>query len=313
MPSTEPDRIAAALRHIPADDRETWVKCGMAVKSGLGEQGFDLWDEWSRTSDRYQAKAAQTVWRSFKPEGALSLGTLFYIAGEYGWGPGADASPRKALDEEERSRRLAERRAAEEERSARAAAAVEQAKSLLEGAKREPHPYLEGKGFPGRIGLVNDGKLLVPMYLGRKLVGMQLINPDGKKKFLPGQRARGAVHELGSRGISEEMYVEGYATGLSVRKALDSIHLNRMRVLVCFSAANLAKAVEDRPPRGPLGKYRMIVADNDRNGVGARYAEKTGLPWWMPPLAGYDANDWHQTAGLHDLANDLRRLRNKIR
>jgi hypothetical protein len=35
--------IESALSFIPANDREIWLKCGMAIKSELGENGFDEW------------------------------------------------------------------------------------------------------------------------------------------------------------------------------------------------------------------------------------------------------------------------------
>jgi putative DNA primase/helicase len=38
----ETENIRAALRHIPAYDREIWLRIGMAIKSELGEEGFDL-------------------------------------------------------------------------------------------------------------------------------------------------------------------------------------------------------------------------------------------------------------------------------
>uniref|UniRef100_UPI000491DF60 PriCT-2 domain-containing protein n=1 Tax=Chitinilyticum litopenaei TaxID=1121276 RepID=UPI000491DF60 len=56
--------IRAALAHIPAHDRDTWVCMAMAVKSELGEAGFNLWDDWSQSADNYQPKAARAVWKS---------------------------------------------------------------------------------------------------------------------------------------------------------------------------------------------------------------------------------------------------------
>jgi Primase C terminal 2 (PriCT-2) len=47
--------------YIPARDRNTWLRMGMAVKSQLGDGGFDLWDEWRRTADNYDLKAARTT------------------------------------------------------------------------------------------------------------------------------------------------------------------------------------------------------------------------------------------------------------
>ncbi|SFH60653.1 Toprim domain-containing protein [Nitrosospira sp. Nsp14] len=77
--------IEAALRFIPADDRNVWIRCGMAVKAELGEAGFDIWDEWSATSDKYRARETAAAWKSFKTAGEIGIGTLFYIAQQYGY------------------------------------------------------------------------------------------------------------------------------------------------------------------------------------------------------------------------------------
>src|SRR6185437_6879347 len=77
--------IRKALFFIPADDREIWISCGMAVKAELGEAGFDLWDEWCATSDSYRARDAAAVWRSFKASGGVTIGTLLHIAQQYGY------------------------------------------------------------------------------------------------------------------------------------------------------------------------------------------------------------------------------------
>ena len=80
-------RIHAALRCVPADDRDRWLRIGMAIKAALGEDGFELWDEWSRSSDRYHATDARTVWRSIRPDGGIGLGTLFFEAAKHGYLP----------------------------------------------------------------------------------------------------------------------------------------------------------------------------------------------------------------------------------
>lgn len=63
------ERIRAALAFIPSTDRETWVQIGMAVKSELGDDGFNLWDGWSRSAPSYNEKDAKSVWRSFHSNG----------------------------------------------------------------------------------------------------------------------------------------------------------------------------------------------------------------------------------------------------
>jgi putative DNA primase/helicase len=44
--------IRQALGFIPSDDRDIWIRCGMAIKAELGEAGYELWDQWSSTSDK---------------------------------------------------------------------------------------------------------------------------------------------------------------------------------------------------------------------------------------------------------------------
>jgi hypothetical protein len=90
-------RIEDALAHLPSDDRALWVRIGMAIKSGLGEDGFALWDAWSRRSDRYREPDALATWRSIQPDGGVSVGTLFYEARKCGAGLARKADqPRRA-------------------------------------------------------------------------------------------------------------------------------------------------------------------------------------------------------------------------
>jgi len=55
------DRIFSALSYIDAADRDLWLRMGMAVKSELGEPGFDTWDPWSQTAHNYDATDSKAV------------------------------------------------------------------------------------------------------------------------------------------------------------------------------------------------------------------------------------------------------------
>ncbi|MDQ3566412.1 MAG: PriCT-2 domain-containing protein [Pseudomonadota bacterium] len=57
---------------------------GVAVKSELGDEGFDTYDEWSRTADNYDPKAARTTWRSITLDGGVTIGTLYHEAQQHG-------------------------------------------------------------------------------------------------------------------------------------------------------------------------------------------------------------------------------------
>lgn len=72
-----------ALSVIPADDRDLWVKFGLAL-CPLGQGGFDLWDEWSKSSKKYDPVDLIRVWRSFTP-GQFNFESIFWLAQENGW------------------------------------------------------------------------------------------------------------------------------------------------------------------------------------------------------------------------------------
>ena len=77
-------RVANALNHINADDRDVWLECGMAIKAEFGDAGRELWDNWSRQSAKFNERDQEKVWRSFNGSG-IGLGTLFHRARQGGW------------------------------------------------------------------------------------------------------------------------------------------------------------------------------------------------------------------------------------
>jgi putative DNA primase/helicase len=56
-----------------------------AVKSELGEAGFSVWDNWSKTSDKYNFKDARDTWKSARAGGKITIGTLIGEAKRCGW------------------------------------------------------------------------------------------------------------------------------------------------------------------------------------------------------------------------------------
>ena len=175
-----------------------------------------------------------------------------------------------------------------------------QAARMIGSAALSTHPYLAAKGFPGELGFVLDGELLIPMRDHRRyeqLVGCQRITAEGGKKFVSGQRAKGAVYRLGPlRG--ERWLCEGYATGLSLHAALADLR-RHAQVIVCFSAGNLIHVAQF------VWLPTFVMADNDESRAGEEAAIKTGLPWVMPPTLGEDANDMQQRHGLRALVKTI--------
>lgn len=190
--------------------------------------------------------------------------------------------------------------------------AAERAAIILRTAKMEEHPYLEIKGFADMQGYVMGGKLLVPMrnVITGKLQGFQEIywdmpNRKYEKKMLHGMRAKNGVLIMGSKEASETWFVEGYATGLSLHKALRSVGLNAA-VVVCFSAVNMIQVADQ------IKGDRYVFADNDESKTGEKAAIETGLPWTMADEVGYDANDMHDKLGLMAVVKKVMDLRKKV-
>ena len=53
LPPETIQHLRSALLSMRADDRDLWIKCGMALKS-LGDVGRGLWLQWSLTSEKSQ-------------------------------------------------------------------------------------------------------------------------------------------------------------------------------------------------------------------------------------------------------------------
>ena len=82
------ERACAALRFIPAADRTLWRDVGFALKARFGETGWPLFDEWSRTApEHYDERENLSQWQSFKPDGGITIGTLFHHANQNGRQP----------------------------------------------------------------------------------------------------------------------------------------------------------------------------------------------------------------------------------
>lgn len=195
---------------------------------------------------------------------------------------------------------------AEAETRKRQKEATQRAVRMLNDSGLSTHPYLAAKGFPDEQGNVLhiEGKpvLLIPMRMSGSLVGVQMIDAEGGKKFLFGQRTSGATFTFDNKGMN--ILCEGYATALSVRMALKQLK-QRYTLHVCFSAGNMLKVAEGLE-RG------LVIADNDASGTGQGVAEKIGWPVWMSDEVGEDANDYHRRVGLfkftQSLTQSIRRL-----
>ena len=212
--------------------------------------------------------------------------------------------PMTPVDQAAMKKRMeAARRESAKERAQLQRKAAQKAESILRQCAYEQHAYLDSKGFPEKLGLVyhpdeKTNLLVIPMRVGSQPVGCQMIDIDGGKKFLYGQRCSGAEFVLGGHGI--EIWCEGYATALSIMSVLAALKAPGC-VHVCFSAGNMETMAK------AAGKG-FVVADNDISKTGELAAQATGLRFFLPPTLGMDFNDFHRSVGTFAASQALRKV-----
>ena len=84
--SDDLERAEAALRFVPSDNYDVWIKIGMALKTEFGERGRTAWDSWSQTSASFKDANPDKHWRSFNGSG-IGIGSLFDLAKQGGYRP----------------------------------------------------------------------------------------------------------------------------------------------------------------------------------------------------------------------------------
>jgi hypothetical protein len=85
VPEQVIEDIERALPAIDATDRETWLQVGMALHESIGgSRGYAIWEHWSRTSAKFDARDQLRVWRSFQVRGGsgVTYRSIFALANE---------------------------------------------------------------------------------------------------------------------------------------------------------------------------------------------------------------------------------------
>jgi hypothetical protein len=71
----------ARLSPARADDYHQWIAIGMSL-AGLGDVGLALWDSWSRQSSKYREGECERKWRTFRPDGGVTIRSLHAAANQ---------------------------------------------------------------------------------------------------------------------------------------------------------------------------------------------------------------------------------------
>lgn len=272
------ETIRAALSYIPAEDRDLWVRMGMAVKAELGEDGLALWDEWSQTAGNYNAADAKATWRSFK-RGGITIASLIHEAKQHGFNAAGLDRVNDALEiaryRKERAEALAKVKA---EADAKQAAAKERASALLEQAQGDPttHPYvLRKKSLPfgshARRGAWPQrgwtDALLIPIFQHDAEVwsieaipteeDRASLPPGQKTDTLSGGRKSGGIFPIGRVSEAARVLIgEGVATMAACAASTG------LPAVAALSAGNLKAAAETVLRLSPSAEL-IFVADND--------------------------------------------------
>jgi putative DNA primase/helicase len=270
MNSLSTEQVRAALSFIPPDlPRDDWARIAMALKSELGDPGFDLFDEWSKRGERYQAKATRDTWKSVRAGGAVKVGTLIHLAKSHGFQLDETAlkTPAGAVDQQAiaQARRQRDKRERDERETAQREAAKD-AKLLWDSASETgENAYLTRKAVKGYgVRYAADRWLLVPIRDAEGMLwNVQRIAPqkpaDGPDKlYLKGARKSGLYHVIGDpQGAAAILIAEGYATAATLHEATGH------PVVVAFDAGNL-KSVAQAIRKANPSAWLIICGDDDR-------------------------------------------------
>lgn len=282
----ERPRVESALAVLDPDfDRETWVRIGQAIQDELGEDGFYLWDEWSRTGSNYREASALEAWRSFGQGRGITIGTLFKLARDAGWN---DDTPAREMTPEEvearrRSREEAARKNAEEAERVKAQARAWSAAIITAAQPARPdHPYLTRKRVrPAmlEIGAAELQRILGyhPNAGGEPLTGRLLVIPlerdgeagpctvefideAGRKTALAGRGTKTGAYGvlMACQGVPDVVLVgEGAATVLSALEALAGRNVAGFMTSCNTNMPKVAQAIRAQYPTAQI----VLLAD----------------------------------------------------
>ena len=241
---TSVDDIDSALRYIPSDDRDIWVRVGMAIKSELGDCGYSIWDYWSQSAPSYQERTAKLVWRSFK-SGCTRIGTLFHIAKEHGYRP----------DRKAPARIIPEKKPPPPQKGTGKYAAETWLRAECSDDAVRSHPYAIAKGIEsaggagraivsGRVVGKDADCIVIPIRSlnGNKVVAVQCVNAAGAKQTF-GSVSGNALLLGNTLDPTIDWFVaEGWASAYSL--VFHHCHGNACAA-AAFGKSNLNKAAQE--------------------------------------------------------------------
>lgn len=309
------------------------VKMQMAVRGiELAPRDHDrLFPDGTKRTIGVKGKAWSKLYEHTLASGRRVITGAFgsYKSGEW-WKVEHDV---RAISDEERAAMRAREAEARERAAAARVAAAELASLradalLAQAAVQGRSAYLESKGVEAEsVRFLTGGAIAVPMMRydqarDRRLVGAQVIDSVGAKRFVTGTAKAGAACRLGGALTDVDrpiLICEGLATGLSIRMATG----RAMPVFVAFDAGNLLPVAQILRKLYPSA-WLLFCADDDwrttvppNPGVNkafeaARVVKRADV---VTPVFGAgrsandtDFNDLHRLEGLARVAQQFQRV-----
>jgi len=98
------DAVKAALVYLPNEDLDgaSWITMGNAIKAALGDEGRQLWLDWSKSSGKSgqsgKLDTAERRWASLRPH-TIGAGSIYALAIDRGWVPPPEITLNAAVAE----------------------------------------------------------------------------------------------------------------------------------------------------------------------------------------------------------------------
>lgn len=230
-------RVLEALPYISANDRETWIRVGIALyKCGFP---FEIWDEWSQfkdqrtgeACDKYDPKETPYIWKGFeKNKSNWNAGTIINLAKENGYIP-----KRKSLIPEEFSD-------------------VEQAEIFCSEYGDQVR-YSKATGFLKYSGSVWEESELKVQRLAQQLTDRQL---DEVREML--RRARATSDEIAERG-NERASLDEFLESAGASQEEKRAKFYRRKIVNRRTSQRIAATLNEA---APLLEVKPDQLDRDR-------------------------------------------------
>lgn len=292
------ETIRSALSYLDYEDSDQWLTAGFALYHELGEDGFDLWNNWSSLGSTYDKKNIKSRWKSFRKGNGgrpVTIGSLIYHAMNSGFkfDESKKVSPHVIQQRIERQKEIEKEQQEEARKVLRLQMSAKQkAQHIWKIAKPcNEHVYLTKKDV-----LPHDTKLfdwtwwddngnkqtekdamIFPLYKNDEIVSLQAIfskrvPKNGKMldKFLLGGAEKQGVHGILGELTHTILICEGWATGATLYES------TQLYTIVAIDAGNIIHVAKEIRKKYPLHRI-IICADNDqykKSNTGIKAAEK---------------------------------------